>query len=451
MGKGPTLANVPKIHTSLNVGRDLPVTGHLTAPGTISPLLHFLLVENRELRIIERQLLTFMLRFTFGYYSHSDIQRHLRNMLPSEDLDLLYAYSTSASRHKKIRATIILLHLYGIPKKLIAEGLCIYVRTVSKCIQKYNCSGLHAVYPPRKRIKKAEDLNYKQALFSVLHTPPKCYGFNRTTWRVQDLVTTMVRIGMPIGKNRITEIIKTAGYRFMKAREVLTSNDPDYWQKLDYIQQILSTLGETERFFSIDEFGPVAVKRQGGRRLVGPGEYPTIPQFQKSKGSLILTAALELSTNQVTHFYSNGKNTNEMIRLLRILVKKYRRCTRLYLSWDAAGWHGSKKFTDEVKKVNSRIYRKVHGTPIVELAPLPARSQFLNVIESVFNGLAVSVIHNSDYASVDEAKAAIDRYFEDRNWHFQKNPKRAGNKIWGKERVACTFSEGQNCKNPRFR
>jgi hypothetical protein len=32
------------------------------------------------------------------------------------------------------------------------------------------------------------------------------------------------------------------------------------------------------------------------------------------KGSLICTAALELSTNQVTHFYSKRKNTAEMIK-----------------------------------------------------------------------------------------------------------------------------------------
>ena len=42
--------------------------------------------------------------------------------------------------------------------------------------------------------------------------------------------------------------------------------------------------------------------------LAGPGEVPSVPQFQKSKGSLIVTAALELSTNQVTHFYSKEKN-----------------------------------------------------------------------------------------------------------------------------------------------
>jgi hypothetical protein len=104
-----------------------------------------------------------------------------------------------------------------------------------------------------------------------------------------------------------------------------------------------------------------------------------------------------------------------------------------------------------VKEVNSRKYRLAHNTPKVALAPLPARAQFLNVIESVFNGLARSVIHSSDYASVEEAKAAIDRYFKERNAFFRANPKRAGGKIWGKERVSNIFKEGQNCKNPQYR
>jgi hypothetical protein len=237
----------------------------------------------------------------------------------------------------------------------------------------------------------------------------------------------------------------------MKARKVLTSNDPNYREKVDHIHQVLSKLKSSERFFSIDEFGPFAVKQQGGRRLVGAGVYPTVPQFQKSKGCLIVTAALELSTNQVTHFYSSGKNTDEMITLLEILIGQYHDCTRLYFSWDAAGWHASKRFMRRIEEINSSKCRRERGNPIVQIVPLPARAQFLNVIESIFSGLAVSVIHNSDYASVDAAKAAIDRYFAERNLYFQQNPKRAGKKIWGKERVGSTFQEGQNCKSPDYR
>ena len=62
---------------------------------------------------------------------------------------------------------------------------------------------------------------------------------------------------------------------------------------------------------------------------------------------------------------------------------------------------------------------------------MPASSQFLNVIESVFSGMSRAIIHNSNYASMDDAKDAIDRYFASRNEHFRKTPKRAGDWIWG--------------------
>ena len=88
---------------------------------------------------------------------------------------------------------------------------------------------------------------------------------------------------------------------------------------------------------------------------------------------------------------------------------------------------------------------------MVELVPLPARAQFLNVIESVFSGMARAIIHNSDYQSIEEAMQAIDRYFADRNHYFKESPKRAGNKIWGQERVVTAFSASNNCKDPAYR
>jgi hypothetical protein len=87
----------------------------------------------------------------------------------------------------------------------------------------------------------------------------------------------------------------------------------------------------------------------------------------------------------------------------------------------------------------------------VKTAPLPAGAQFLNVIESVFSGMAKGIIHNSDYPCAEAAKNAIDRYFKERNDHFVQCPKRAGRKIWGQERVTSEFSEANNCKDPLYR
>ncbi len=80
---------------------------------------------------------------------------------------------------------------------------------------------------------------------------------------------------------------------------------------------------------------------------------------------------------------------------------------------------------------------------------LPSCTQFLNVIESVFGGLARTVIHNSNYDSVSECQLAITQYFKERNQHFKETPKRAGKKYGGREQVVPKFDEAHNCRNRR--
>ena len=226
---------------------------------------------------------------------------------------------------------------------------------------------------------------------------------------------------------------------------VLTSSDPAFSEKLARVRSILSDLRPDEAFFSIDEFGPFAVKTKPGLALAAPGEQRTVPQWQKSRGCLILTAALELSENQVHHFFSSKKNTTEMIRMMELLIDRYSDRRKIYLSWDAASWHISKQLQKRIE-----LHNVATANPVVETAPLPSGAQFLNVIESVFSGMARAIIHNSDYKTTDEAKAAINRYFEERNTHFKQSPRKAGNKIWRKEREPSSFSNANNCKDPRY-
>lgn len=316
--------------------------------------------------------------------------------------------------------------------------------TANRYILTFKKKGIEALLFPTKRGRKAMNYpEYKEKLFATLHAPPSSFGINRTTWRFEDLKKVMHDQGIMIPRRMIGKAIREAGYVKRKSRTVLTSNDPNYLEKLKNITNILSNLKPTERFFSIDEYGPRAVKMIGGRSLVKKGHFKAIPQWQDSKGWFIMTAALELSTNQVTHFYSEKKNTDEMIKLLNILIVEYKDVETIYLSWDAASWHMSKKLYTRIDEINN----SPENTPIVKIAPLPSRAQFLNVIESVFSGMARAIIHNSDYQSVDECKHAIDLYFEERNQAFKLNPKRAGNKIWGKERVPPVFTDYNNCKD----
>jgi DDE superfamily endonuclease len=136
--------------------------------------------------------------------------------------------------------------------------------------------------------------------------------------------------------------------------------------------------------------------------------------------------------------------------MLARLIQEYKHKKRIYLSWDAASWHMSKMLHDHVDRHNEAIINGEAKGPAVALAPLPAGAQFLNVIESVFSGMARAIIANSNYESIDEARAAIDRYIQERNVKFRSNPKRAGGAIWGSEREPSRFSESNNCKDPLY-
>jgi transposase len=392
--------------------------------------------------------------------SANGLQKPRRNrwtlILSPENLEILREWRSSSNKRRWERAVALL----GLHNECTMKSICGKLERAPRTIKKWrriflsdDLSGL--ALPSKRAVDKARlDIiaRKKERLIKIIHEPPSLHGVNRTTWTLETLSAAYRKIhGEGVSRSMVSQYFKELGYKFKKARRVLTSPDPDYRTKLKQITAVLSRLGAREKFFSIDEFGPCAVKRRGGRALVPADEIRTIPQRQRSKGSLICTAALELSTNQVTHFYSKRKNTTEMIKMLEVVVTKYNDQDRIFLSWDAASWHASKAFNKRVETINAQRGNAASQGPRVELAPLPSGAQFLNVIESVFSGMARAVIHNSNYSSVDECKRAIDRYFRERNEAFAKNPRRAGNVIWGKERVPASFSDANNCKDPRYR
>ncbi len=365
--------------------------------------------------------------------------------------------------HKNARLTPILREelarrvIYGlIPMSTAAAEFNVSATTAAKWVRRSRQDGTQGLIDrtsrphrsPRQLSPELSDDECKGLLVSILHRPPSEFGINRSSWRIVDLRRVIQEEGMPLSGARMQRVLRMTGFKWRKARVALTSTDPEYTRKVQVIKEVLAGLQTNEAFFSIDEYGPFSIKRRGGRKRVGPEENYTIPQWQKSKGWLILTAALELSTNQVTHFYSRKKNTDEMIKMADILRSSYTNCRRIYLSWDAAAWHMSKKLKAHLDNLNRNA---ANNYPILVMAPLPAGAQFLNVIESVFSGMARAIMHNSDYPSLEAATNAIDQYIEVRNAHFRAEPMRGGKKIWQRERTRGEFSETNNCKDPSYR
>jgi transposase len=373
-----------------------------------------------------------------------------------EDMVELKRWRRSNDRSKWAKAVVVIDSHRGVGPTNLSSKVEKCPRIVKRWIKAYIQKGMHALRATRNKRQCPERLaemkQKRDRIIEILHETPQIHGINRASWSLKTLTRAFEKqYGQSIGKSTLSEYVMAEGYTFKKARRVLTSPDPSYREKLQEITRVLSNLRDDEKFFSIDEFGPFSVRMRGGTALTPKGTIRVVPQRQRSKGRLIVTGALELSTNQITHFYSAKKNTDEMIRLLDILLRQYSNQRCLYLSWDAASWHVSAKLNERVSEVNLAAETGPGRTPVVKLMPLPASAQFLNVIESVFSGMAKAILHNSDYRSVEDCKAAIDRYFAERNEAYRRNPRRAGKKIWGKELVKPSFAPSNNCKDPNWR
>jgi len=371
---------------------------------------------------------------------------NLIDHIPEEDLKVLAKWRHGNDHRRWQISAALRAALAGCNVARIMEKADCERKSANDWLNTYRAKGLKGFdLVPRKTnegvIKRIAER--KENLVKLLHETPKLYGINRTSWTILALTEVYNRIyPVKVSYMQLSHSLKALGYSYKKSRDMLTSQDPKFREKINHIQHILQHLKPNEKFFSIDEYGPVGIRIKGGRTIKHIAASPDIvPEKQKCKGFIICTAALELSTNQVTHFYSQKKNTFEMIKLLDLLITQYADQERLYLCWDAVSWHNSK-----ILKTYIEDHNQV-GAPDIKTAPLPSCTQFLNVIESVFCGLAKAVIHNSDYPSTDDCKAAIDLHFSTRNQYFQANPKQAGRKIWGKELVKAHFSETHHTRN----
>jgi transposase len=213
------------------------------------------------------------------------------------DIGILLHHLYNGRLSDRNRSAVVLAGCHGLSQRMVCCVLGIDPRSCSKYLRTFERGGAAALFARHtKSNRKFDDEALKKAVFALLHEPPSNYDINRTTWIMPDLRRVLRKKGQPACPEVIRTITKAAGYRWRKARIVLTSNDPAFSEKLGRIRSILSSLGPDEAFFSIDEFGPFAVKMKPGRMLTAPGKQRVVPQWQKSKGCLMASAFLPLIT-----------------------------------------------------------------------------------------------------------------------------------------------------------
>src|ERR1017187_1227462 len=208
---------------------------------TLTQMLRELGISNAKTITIAEQRRNWMRLVLQGVKTIPQIKQDIGDTLSIDDVETLVECVWTKALHLRNRSLALLAHGHGIPTGHIASFLCVERKTARRYISDFKKGGVQWVLDlSHEKVKKADDPNYAAAVFKALHTPPSAFGFNRTTWRMDDLHAVLQQQGVPISKNIIHKIIKAAGYRFRKARRVLTSTDPEYRDKLPKIIQMLS-------------------------------------------------------------------------------------------------------------------------------------------------------------------------------------------------------------------
>jgi transposase len=359
------------------------------------------------------------------------VERFQSHLLHAADLRFLFSQlKHGRSRHRKKAATI-LARKRGISNSVIAAALRSSRSTTRRYYKMYIEAGPEKLFAWNTTRRMGEDAQFPdrtKRILEVFHHKPTAFGINRTNWTQPALRKAYEQsYGEIISRSALARILRRAGYRWRKALRVLTSPDPSYHEKVELLLSTLRCLGENEMFFFLDEWGPIQVRKRGGKAY--RNDHATIPRHQVSRGSVSLIAALSATTNQVTWCFLESKDSHAMMDMIELLYNQYLTKTTLYVTWDAVAWHNSGSFLEALDQFNEET-RALSVGPIIKLVPLPTSSQFLNVIEGVLSGMMRAVINNSDYPDAAQMKQAISKHFSERNEHFRLNPRRVGKKIW---------------------
>lgn len=357
----------------------------------------------------------------------------LSSPLTDDEIIELKRYKAGLHKNRSAKASALLMLNTGAPFSEVVMGAGRHPSTIYEWVRKFKEQRLGFIEVKLHHPERRHRIEQRTAqIIDILHTPPSAYDVNRASWDYGSIAKVYSEVhGETISKITVQRVVKANGYTWRRARKVLTSPDPDYKEKIAKVLATLRGIKPNEAFFFIDEAGPYRVKKYGGKALQPPGAKLTLPERQKSKGSMQLIAALEALTNQLTWRFIEGKGTPYIIELLEAVRSEYGDKSTLYLTWDAISSHSSSILQEKIRQFNEEAENGM--VPHVEVVPLPSRAQFLNIIEAVFSGMKRAVIANSNYATKNEMERAIARHFKERNQYYKDNPKRAGNKIWDKE------------------
>jgi transposase len=223
------------------------------------------------------------------------VERLQSQLFPAADLRFLFSQlKHGRSRHRKKAATI-LARKRGISNSVIATALRSSRSTTRRYYKMYLEAGPEKLFgwnTTRHMSAERQFSERAKRILEALHHKPTVFGINHTNWTQPALLKAYEQsYGDIISRSTLARILRRAGYRWGKARRVLTSPDPRYHEKVELLLNTLRCLGENKMFFFLDEWGPVQVRKRGGKAY--RNDHAMIPRHQVSRGTVSLIAGAQ--------------------------------------------------------------------------------------------------------------------------------------------------------------
>lgn len=319
----------------------------------------------------------------------------------ADDLQqLLRSNNTIIHRH----ARIVVLSAEGRNVREIAEivGLC--ETTVRKVINGFNERGVESLHPGKSPGRPRKfDSSCQDRLVELLRHKPTDYGVESGVWTLEEAAGVAVEqdIVDSVCIESLRQVLLRAGLSWRRVKAWIAPSDPEYEKKKRHRDRAMEAALSNEDFdleFA-DESWFVAHTPQGimnpqmGSAWSESGETVKVASSRsKGKTKVSIYAGMSIKTGQINYRFTEKNNTDQTIEYLKMRSEqcKAQGLSRLYIVWDNASFHVSKKLKEWRKEHNRNV--RSNGGTLIHFVLLPSKSPWLNPIEAVFRWLKRRVL-----------------------------------------------------------
>jgi transposase len=304
------------------------------------------------------------------------------------------------------RALVVLASAGGNDVATIARLVQTSPDRVREMIHRFNEMGMACLDPrwaggrPR-RITTSD----RERIVKAATTRPRSLGRPFTRWsirKLRDYLATKRGRKVKVSRERLRQILAEEGITFQRTKTWKESPDPEREAKLARIEHLLEH--ERERTFCFDEFGPLAIKPEGGSCWAPVSKPQRLrANYHKLHGTRQFYACFSVGQDRLWGVIEERKSARATLRAIQSIRAALDDAKMIFVILDNLNHH------------KSRIVRDWCADHGVELAFTPTYASWANPIEAHFGPLRQFVIATSDYPDHPTLARAIRSYLRWRN------------------------------------